>query len=126
MTSRSPFAYSAPLAALIVGVYWLADVARLGYGIPVRSGSMVWGTVGMAVLVVGAVGAWRGARWAPEVWLLGFITMVARVGYVIYTGTAGANGSPVLRYLVLGIWLTMAIGASHHAWVARQARARAR
>ena len=105
-------------------MYWLTDVARLGYGIPVTSGSMVWATVGLIVLVVGAIGAWRGARWAPEVWLLGFIIVLARVGYTIVSSAAAADASPARLFVVLGIWLAMAVWASRHAWVARQARAR--
>ena len=126
MTSRPSFTYTALVTAAVAGVHWLADVARLGYGIPVRSGPVVWGTVGVIVLFAAAIGAWRGARWAPEVWLLGFSILLARVVYAVFVARPTmASVSPTGTLLVFGIWLATALWACRHAWVARQAGRRA-
>ena len=126
MKPGSSFAQSALLVAVITGTYWLLDLVRLRYGIPVRSGSMVWGTIGVIVVVTGAIGAWRGARWAPEVWLLGVMILLARVVHaVILARPAWASASPMGLVIVVGLWLAMAIWACRVAWVARQARTRA-
>src|SRR5687768_6478861 len=105
MSPRSSFTNTALIFAAVAGVHWLADVSRLWYGIPVRSGPMVWGTIGVVVLVAGAIGAWRGARWAPEVWLLGFMILLARVGYAVFLARpATARVSLTGTILLLGIW----------------------